>query len=41
MGWIVGWKFRLLAAKTFEIWWPGTELNRQREPFQSEYNECF
>ena len=27
MGWIVGWKFRLSAAKSFEMWWPGTELN--------------
>ena len=30
MGWIVGWKFRLSAAKSFEMWWPGTELNRHR-----------
>ena len=30
MGWIVGWKFRLSAAKSFEMWWPGTELNRYR-----------
>src|SRR6202140_3343660 len=22
-------------AKTFEMWWPGTELNRRRQPFQS------
>ena len=29
MGWIVGWKFRLSAAKSFEMWWPGTE-NRYR-----------
>src|ERR1700675_2918098 len=21
-------------AKTFEMWWPGTELNRRRQPFQ-------
>ena len=34
MGWIVGWKFRLSAAKSFEMWWPGTELNRRRQPFQ-------
>src|SRR5207249_8238948 len=24
------WKFRLSAAKSFEMWWPGTELNRHR-----------
>jgi hypothetical protein len=34
MGWIVGWKFRLLAGKSFGMWWPGTELNRRRQPFQ-------
>jgi hypothetical protein len=21
-------------AKCFEMWWPGTELNRRRQPFQ-------
>ena len=21
-------------AKAFEMWWPGTELNRRRQPFQ-------
>jgi len=34
VGWIVGWKFRPEAAKFFEMWWPGTELNRRRQPFQ-------
>jgi hypothetical protein len=34
MGWIVGWKFPLFATKYFEMWWPGTELNRRRQPFQ-------
>jgi hypothetical protein len=23
-------------AKTFEMWWPGTELNRRRQPFQGQ-----
>src|SRR5215468_2439523 len=22
------------VAKCFEMWWPGTELNRRRQPFQ-------
>src|ERR1700730_14448094 len=34
VGWIVGWKFRLYATKSCEMWWPGTELNRRRQPFQ-------
>ena len=34
MGWIVGWKFPLFTTKSFETWWPGTELNRRRQPFQ-------
>jgi hypothetical protein len=25
----------------FEMWWPGTELNRRRQPFQNVYNQCF
>jgi hypothetical protein len=24
----------LVAAKTFGMWWPGTESNRRRQPFQ-------
>jgi hypothetical protein len=23
---------------TFEMWWPGTELNRRRQPFQVKIN---
>jgi hypothetical protein len=23
-----------MGAKGFEMWWPGTELNRRRQPFQ-------
>src|ERR1019366_6804697 len=23
-----------IEAKCFEMWWPGTELNRRRQPFQ-------
>ena len=34
VGWIVGCRFRLAAAKLFGMWWPGTELNRRRQPFQ-------
>src|SRR5208282_564313 len=34
MGGIVGWEFPLFATKFFEMWWPGTELNRRRQPFQ-------
>src|SRR5208282_1101585 len=34
MGSIVGWKSPLFATKFFEMWWPGTELNRRRQPFQ-------
>src|ERR1700686_3604055 len=26
--------FLLIGAKCFEMWWPGTELNRRRQPFQ-------
>jgi hypothetical protein len=25
-------------AKFFEMWWPGTELNRRRQPFQTLFN---
>jgi hypothetical protein len=24
----------LIRSKCFEMWWPGTELNRRRQPFQ-------
>src|SRR5216683_5424323 len=24
----------LIEVKCFEMWWPGTELNRRRQPFQ-------
>ena len=34
VGWNVGWKICLSATKFFEMWWPGTELNRRRQPFQ-------
>jgi hypothetical protein len=34
VGRIAGWKVRLFAIKSFELWWPGTELNRRRQPFQ-------
>ena len=27
-------------AKFFRMWWPGTELNRRRQPFQSGVDEC-
>jgi len=23
------------SAKSLEMWWPGTELNRRRQPFQT------
>src|ERR1017187_3692805 len=23
------------------MWWPGTELNRRRQPFQNSYDQCF
>jgi hypothetical protein len=26
--------FLLIGAKCFGMWWPGTELNRRRQPFQ-------
>ncbi len=41
MGWIVGWEFSLFATKVFGMWWPGTELNRRRQPFQNSYFQCF
>ncbi len=25
----------------FRLWWPGTELNRRRQPFQNSYYQCF
>ena len=28
-------------ANLLKRWWPGTELNRRRQPFQSVYNQCF
>jgi len=28
------WGARRDSAKAFEMWWPGTELNRRRQPFQ-------
>ena len=31
---IAGCRSRLSAAKLFGMWWPGTELNRRRQPFQ-------
>ena len=34
VGWIVGWEFSLKTANLFRMWWPGTELNRRRQPFQ-------
>ena len=30
----MGWKFPPVANNCFEMWWPGTELNRRRQPFQ-------
>jgi hypothetical protein len=24
----------LIRCNCFEMWWPGTELNRRRQPFQ-------
>src|SRR6266478_5438535 len=29
------WNHRENLAKCFEMWWPGTELNRRRQPFQT------
>jgi hypothetical protein len=26
--------YEVLASHSFEMWWPGTELNRRRQPFQ-------
>jgi hypothetical protein len=26
-----------IATNCFEMWWPGTELNRRRQPFQAYY----
>src|ERR1700682_4030587 len=37
VGWIAGWKFWLCATKSFEMWWPGTEFNRRRQPFQTGF----
>ena len=34
MGWIVGWNFGSVLLSSLERWWPGTELNRRRQPFQ-------
>src|ERR1039458_2271707 len=34
MGGIMGGEIRTYATKAFEMWWPGTELNRRRQPFQ-------
>jgi hypothetical protein len=30
---------REIPNKCFEMWWPGTELNRRRQPFQTGVNE--
>jgi group II intron maturase len=30
-----------LRAGPFEIWWPGTELNRRRQPFQAKINSDY
>ena len=27
----------LVADKLFRMWWPGTESNRRRQPFQGRY----
>ena len=26
----------MVGLKCFEMWWPGTELNRRRQPFQGQ-----
>jgi len=30
-----------MRAKSLKRWWPGTELNRRRQPFQSLANKYF
>jgi hypothetical protein len=34
LGWIVDGEFPAFDANRFRMWWPGTELNRRRQPFQ-------
>jgi hypothetical protein len=29
-----GQRFSSVGLRSFEMWWPGTELNRRRQPFQ-------
>jgi hypothetical protein len=38
VGGIVGGEFRACAANFLKKWWPGTELNRRRQPFQTGLN---
>ncbi len=32
-----GWRKRAKKPKSFGMWWPGTELNRRRQPFQGYF----
>jgi Phage integrase family len=34
LGWSLGGRIFGKSCKCFEMWWPGTELNRRRQPFQ-------
>src|ERR1017187_6673691 len=34
------WKMKS-EVNCFEMWWPGTELNRRRQPFQNSSFQCF
>src|SRR6266851_5051086 len=36
-----GRRIEHFRVKCFEMWWPGTELNRRRQPFQSLANKYF
>jgi hypothetical protein len=30
-----------IGTKSLKTWWPGTELNRRRQPFQNSPFQCF
>jgi len=30
-----------ISANSLKTWWPGTELNRRRQPFQNSDFQCF
>ena len=37
----LGGEISTKSCNCFEMWWPGTELNRRRQPFQCFVMQCF